>query len=239
MTRGPIDYRRVYVIGDIHGRSDSLDRIVRAIHQDLDSPDRLAEDCLTVTLGDYLDRGPDSRGVIDRLSRSPFPTPYIALKGNHEELFDGFLHDGSTWHYWWQLGGLQTLNSYGIEIAPLMMKNDFDAASVALRAAVPPAHLQFLKSLRLSLELEYYFLCHAGIRPGIPFDQQSQHDLLWIREEFLASELNFGKVVVHGHTPVKQPEVLHNRINIDTAAFATGRLTCLVLEGAEHRFLTT
>ena len=120
-----------------------------------------------------------------------------------------------------------------------MVKADFEAASVALRAAVPPSHLQFLLSLRLSLELEQYFLCHAGIRPGIPLHQQSQNDLLWIREEFLASELDFGKIVIHGHTPVKEPEVRRNRINIDTAAFATGRLTCLVLEGPRHRFLTT
>ena len=202
----------------------------------------LAEDCLTVTLGDYLDRGPDARGVLNRLSRNPFPTRYIALKGNHEELFEGFLRDASTGQHWWQLGGLQTLDSYGIDVAPLLTKSDFEtasAASAALRATVPAAHLEFLLSLRLSLELDQYFFCHAGIRPGIPFDQQTQDDLLWIREEFLASTVNFGKIVVHGHTPVKQPEVLRNRINIDTAAFATGRLTCLVLEGARHRFLAT
>jgi serine/threonine protein phosphatase 1 len=104
---------------------------------------------------------------------------------------------------------------------------------------VPPEHLQFLASLRLSLDLDRYFLCHAGIRPNVPFEQQSRQDLLWIREEFLTSTLHFGKIVVHGHTPVRQPEVLANRINIDTAAFASGQLTCLVLEGASYRFLTT
>lgn len=229
----------MYVIGDIHGRSDLLDQVAQEIRRDLDRTGESAENCLTVTLGDYLDRGPDSRGVLERLSRNPFPTQYIALKGNHEELFEGFLHDASGWEFWWQLGGLQTLNSYGIPVATLVVRADFEAASVALRAAVPPSHLQFLLSLRLSLELEQYFLCHAGIRPGIPLHQQSQNDLLWIREEFLASELDFGKIVIHGHTPVKEPEVRRNRINIDTAAFATGRLTCLVLEGPRHRFLTT
>ena len=232
-------YRRVYVIGDIHGRSDLLDSVVKGIQRDLDSAGESEKDCLTVTLGDYLDRGPDSRGVLDRLSRNPFPTRYIALKGNHEELFEGFLRDTSAWHHWWQLGGLQTLNSYGIAVTPLMMKSDLEAVAVALRAAVPLRHQQFLSSLQPSLELDRYFLCHAGIRPGIPFDQQSQNDLLWIREEFLSSTMSFGKIVIHGHTPVRQPEILWNRINIDTAAFATGRLTCLVLEGPRYRFLTT
>jgi serine/threonine protein phosphatase 1 len=192
-----------------------------------------------VTFGDYLDRGPDSRGVLDRLACDPFPTPYVALKGNHEELFEDFLHDPAVGPRWLTLGGLKTLRSYDASLVPLMAQKNFTAASHGLRAAVPAEHLQFLASLRLSLDLDRYFFCHAGIRPNVQFEQQSRQDLLWIREEFLASTLNFGKIVVHGHTPVRQPEVLANRINIDTAAFASGRLTCLVLEGASYRFLTT
>ena len=239
MTQGPIVYRRVYVIGDIHGRSDSLDRVVRAIHQDLDGGESLAEDCLTVTLGGSIlivDLMPAACSTVCRVIRFPLGT--LRSKVIMREFFEGFLRDASTGRHWWQLGGLQTW-ILRHRCRAVVTKSDFEtasAASAALRATVPAAHSEFLLSLRLSLELDRYFFCHAGIRPDIPFDQQTQDDLLWIREEFLASTVNFGKIVVHGHTPVKQPEVLRNRINIDTAAFATGRLTCLVLEGARHRF---
>ncbi len=119
-----------------------------------------------------------------------------------------------------------------------MVGRNYEDAAEALRAALPPQHREFLSSLRLSLDLGRYFLCHAGIRPGIPFDRQDPEDLMWIREEFLLSRVDFGKVVVHGHTPTEEPEVLPNRINIDTGAFATGRLTCVVLEEGKHRFIT-
>jgi serine/threonine protein phosphatase 1 len=233
----PNYYRRIYVIGDIHGRLDLLDRIVQEIEHDLAIVP--TEPCLTITLGDYVDRGPDSRGVLDRLSRNPFPTAYVALKGNHEELFEGVLLQASfeAVQHWLKLGGLQTLQSYGVPVKPALGLVDFSRALEALRAAVSPDQIKFLKSLRLSLELDRHFFCHAGIRPGVSFEDQRQEDLLWIRDDFLGSKLNFGKMVVHGHTPVLQPEVLPNRINIDTAAFATGRLTCLVLEGDSHRFL--
>ena len=106
-----------------------------------------------------------------------------------------------------------------------------------LRAAMPAEHLKFLQSLKTSYSHGKYFLCHAGVRPGVPLDRQSDEDLLWIRDEFLSSKMNFGKIVVHGHTPVEAPEVLPNRINIDTGAFATGQLTCVVLDESGHRFL--
>ena len=107
-----------------------------------------------------------------------------------------------------------------------------------MAASMTSEHFAFLDSLKLSLTTGRYFLCHAGVRPGIPLDRQNEDDLLWIRGEFLASTADFGKIVVHGHTPVAAPEVLKNRINIDTGAFATGRLTCIVLEAGHHRFLT-
>ena len=97
--------------------------------------------------------------------------------------------------------------------------------------------MNFLQSLKTSLSHGKYFLCHAGVRPGVPLDRQSEDDLLWIRDEFLSSKMDFGKIVVHGHTPTEEPEVLPNRINIDTGAFATGRLTCVALDGKGHRFL--
>jgi len=120
-----------------------------------------------------------------------------------------------------------------------MIGKGFEEASSALRQAVPPEHLRFLASLKLSISVGEYFLCHAGVRPGVPLEYQRAADLLWIRDEFLSSRKSFGKIVVHGHTPTESPELLSNRINIDTGAFVTGRLTCLVLEGESRRFLST
>jgi serine/threonine protein phosphatase 1 len=228
---------RLYVIGDIHGRADLLDRITEEIRRDLEA--RPVGDALTVTLGDYVDRGPDSRGVLDRLARNPFPTPYLALKGNHEEIFQAFPDEpwrGPDWRY---LGGLETLHSYGIPVAPLMRGKGYEEAAETLRDRLPLEHADFLSSLKISISTGDYFLCHAGVRPGIPLDRQSTEDLLWIRDEFLDSRADFGKIVVHGHTPAEQPEVRPNRINIDTGAFATGRLTCVVLGDDPPRFLST
>ncbi len=228
--------RRLYAIGDIHGHLDLLDRMAGLIARDLAGVP--AEECLTVTLGDYIDRGPASRGVVERLSRNPFPTPLIALRGNHEALLDAFLADPDTGGHWRHYGGLETLHSYGVDVGHVMMGRYYDAASEALAAALPPSHVQFLASLRTSVTVGRYFLCHAGVRPGVPLDRQSEEDLLWIRDEFLASRADFGKRVIHGHTPAAEPEVRPNRINVDTGAFMTGRLTCVVLEGERVRFLT-
>ena len=231
-----LDRTRIYVIGDIHGRLDLLDRMVDHISRDLDA--NPCSDCMTVTLGDYIDRGPDSRGVLDRLVRNPFPTDFIALKGNHEALLEMFLDDPAVAEHWRRLGGLETLHSYGVPVSNLMMGANYERAARQLQAAVPDEHFRFLASLKTSIIAARYFLCHAGVRPGIPLERQSVEDLLWIRDEFLNSTVDFGRIVVHGHTPSERPEVLPNRINIDTGAFATGRLTCVVLERAEPRFLT-
>ena len=230
-----LDVSRIYVIGDIHGRLDLLDTLIGKINADLKSAP--TPEPLTVTLGDYIDRGPNSRGVLERLAQNPFPMPYVALKGNHEELLTTFLDDPSILDKWRRLGGMETLHSYGVPVSKLMVGTGFDEAAARLRAALPEAHLRFVSSLKLSASSSTHFFCHAGIRPGIPLDRQSADDLLWIRQEFLNSKINFGKRVVHGHTPTERPEVLPNRINIDTGAYATGRLTCLVLEGDQHRFL--
>jgi len=231
-----VEPRRVYVIGDIHGRADLLDRMIAAIAGDLTA--RPCDQCLTVTLGDYIDRGADSRGVVERLARNPFPTRFVALKGNHEDLLATFLANPASAEVWRRNGGLETLFSYGVDVAPLMRGRDYDRAADALRAALPAAHVAFFAALPLTLTAGRYFLCHAGVRPGIPLARQSEDDLLWIRGEFLDSTADFGKIVVHGHTPTPEPELLPNRINVDTGAFMTGRLTCAVLEEAEVRFLT-
>ena len=228
---------RLYVIGDIHGRADLLDQIVEKIRDDIATHREI--DCVTVTLGDYVDRGPNSRGVIDRLSRNPFPTRYIGLKGNHEALLEAFLRDPSVADRWRKLGGLETMHSYGVPISELMVGRGYDQAAKALKAAMPPEHIRFLSSLEPFVMIGKYFLCHAGVRPHVPLPWQNINDLLWIREEFLDSDIVFEKMIIHGHTPHEWPEVRPNRINIDTGAFATGRLTCLVLEEQQERFLFT
>jgi serine/threonine protein phosphatase 1 len=194
-----LDRARIYVIGDIHGRSDLLDRMVQEISRDLDTSPITG--CVTITLGDYMDRGPDSRGVLDRLVRNPFTTDFVALKGNHEVLFEAFLDDPAVAEHWRRLGGLDTLHSYGVPVGNLMMGANYEQAATALEAAVPDEHFKFLASLKRSIITERYFLCHAGVRPGIPLGQQSIEDLLWIRGEFLQSTTDFGRIVVHGHTP--------------------------------------
>jgi serine/threonine protein phosphatase 1 len=173
--------------------------------------------------------------VLDRLIGNPFPTPLVALKGNHEALLEAFLTNPEVGKHWRSLGGLETLYSYRVPITG----KDYTEVADRLRAALPADHMSFLQSLKTSLGHGKYFLCHAGVRPGVPLEMQQEEDLLWIRDEFLNSEMDFGKIVVHGHTPHPEPEVLPNRINIDTGAFATGRLTCVVLEGERHRFLAT
>jgi serine/threonine protein phosphatase 1 len=212
-----------------------LDRMIDEIARDLSR--RPVADALTVTVGDYVDRGPDSRGVIERLTQNPFATRFVALRGNHETILEEFLRDPSIAGYWRRLGGLETLHSYGVDVAPLMRGKGEAAAAAALRAAMPPSHVAFLASLRLTLSIGRYFFCHAGVRPGVPLARQREDDLLWIREEFLDSTADFGKFVVHGHTPCAEPELRHNRVNVDTGAFMSGRLTCAVLEESGIRFL--
>jgi len=228
--------RRCYIIGDIHGRLDLLDQLIAKINSDAKEH---GGECLTVTLGDHIDRGPSSRGVLDRLISNPFPGPYIALKGNHEELLETFLGDPTSGSYWRHLGGLETLHSFGVPVRRLMVGQDYNQAAEQLQATLSPTQKKFLASLKMSLTVGRYFLCHAGVRPGVSLAHQRADDLLWIREEFLDSQLDFGKVVVHGHTPVVKPQSLPNRINIDTGAFATGRLTCVVLDGEHRRFIST
>jgi len=211
-----------------------LQRAIDAIRRDTEER---GPDAVTVTLGDYVDRGPASREVLDLLAGNPFPTAYVALKGNHEAVFERFLSAGEGGDHWRKFGGVETLHSYGVPVSDVMMGRNFESAAERLRGALPDAHRGFLASLKTSYTRGGYFFCHAGVRPGVALDRQSDADLLWIREDFLASTVDFGKIVVHGHTPVEAPDVRSNRINIDTGAFITGQLTCVVLEANTHRFL--
>jgi serine/threonine protein phosphatase 1 len=164
---------------------------------------------------------------------------YVALRGNHERMLETFLSDPSAASQWRQLGGLETLHSYGVPVDQVMIGRGYDEAAAALRASISQEQVNFLSSLKNWYSVGGFFVCHAGVRPGVPLERQSDDDLLWIRGEFLKSKVDFGKLVIHGHTPVEWPEILPNRINIDTGAYLTGRLTCLVLDRGVRRFIFT
>jgi len=230
----------IYAVGDIHGRLDLLDRMLGMIRGD--AAFRAAERKTIVYLGDYVDRGPDSRGVVDRLIAGP-PAGFeqVCLMGNHEAWLLDFLEDPSSGAGWLMNGGAATLASYGVPAG-------HGAATTLARIellrqtfveAVPQGHRDFLGTLARSWRAGDYAFVHAGVRPGVALEEQRLQDLLWIRDEFLFSEADFGPMIVHGHTIEDRPDERANRIGIDTGAFATGRLTCLCLEGAERRYLET
>lgn len=233
------DGLRLYAIGDVHGRDDLLVRLMDDIEQDGRARPEARK--ILIFLGDYVDRGLQSKQVIDRLS-GPMPEGFEAvfLKGNHELAMLQFLEDaqfGRTWKYY---GGLETLHSYGItELTLSDDPVDFEHARRKLMAVLPDSHRHFLETLSLSIEFGGYFFAHAGVRPGVSLSRQIEEDLLWIRDDFLESRASFGKMVVHGHTPKEEAVFRSNRIGIDTGAYMTGVLTCLVLEGASRRLLQT
>ncbi|HUK59394.1 MAG TPA: metallophosphoesterase [Stellaceae bacterium] len=230
---------RLYAIGDIHGRDDLLAQLTLLVHED--AYRRKAPRNVVIYLGDYVDRGPDSRAVIERLLRAPLPGfESVHLKGNHEDFMLRFLDDIGVASGWLTYGGMETLESYGVEApSPHAPPAELLRAQEGLRRALPQEHLGFLRGLRLSHEEGDYAFVHAGVRPGVPFAAQRADDMLWIRDEFLQSQASFGRVVVHGHSITSDPDVRTNRIGIDTGAFASGRLTALVAEGTEWYFLQT
>jgi serine/threonine protein phosphatase 1 len=223
---------RIYAIGDVHGRADLLEQVFRRIDEDRAAAPVLRP--IEVMLGDYVDRGPASRAVLDCLIDRRRVREMICLRGNHEIFLTEFLDHPVVLDEWRRYGGLETLMSYGL--APTMKA---DPANVAaqLRQALPAEHLAFLYGLAASFACGDFLFVHAGVRPRVPLDRQDDHDLSWIRDDFLLHEEEFEKVVVHGHTPVAEPDVRANRINIDTGAYATGRLTCLAIEGDELTFI--
>lgn len=228
---------RLYAIGDIHGHADLLAVLLKKIYRDgTQIPDRQK---ILIYLGDYVDRGAHSRQVIEMLLLSlPPGFEAIYLKGNHEEALLQFLEDAAFGAEWKYYGGLETLLSYGI--TGLTRADDsqaFEQIREDFQAAVPSEHLNFLKTLQLNTSFGDYFFVHAGVRPGIALERQLGHDMLWIRDEFLEARSSFGKVIVHGHTPVDAPEFHKNRINIDTGAYITNTLTCLVLDGTEQALI--
>lgn len=232
--RVPAD-TRIYAVGDVHGRADLLASLLQRIDRDLKA--RPVARALEVFLGDYIDRGSDSRLVLDLLIGRQRHRETVFLKGNHELYALAVLANPSVLAEWTRIGGVPTLVSYGVNPSGRTDPQAANDVALAFRNAMPEDHHRFLESLAPSFSCGDFFFTHAGVRPGIPLQKQSEDDLLWIREDFLLHEGNFGMVVVHGHTPAMEPDVRENRINIDTGAYATGRLTCLVLEGDQISFL--
>jgi serine/threonine protein phosphatase 1 len=226
---------RVYAIGDIHGRIDLLREVFDRIDASIEAYP--VKHALHILLGDYIDRGPHSREVIDALLARKRQHAIVCLKGNHESYAMQILNDPSILSEWTQWGGINTLLSYGVKPSTRNDPQDDKVVAGAFRVALPESHRNFIQSLALSFTCGDYFFTHAGVRPGVPLNEQREQDLLWIREDFLLHEEDFGKVIVHGHTLTAEPDVRPNRINIDTGAYATGRLTCLVLQGDEMRIL--
>jgi serine/threonine protein phosphatase 1 len=222
---------RVYAVGDIHGRFDCLEQLERRIarHAAEAAP---AEEALVIFLGDYVDRGPQSRQVIDRLAAGSFAGLRARyLMGNHEDAMLGFLQDAPAHADWLSFGGVATLASYGVRPSLTASRDDIVAMQHALLEAVPRAHVRFLESLELWIELGGYLFVHAGIRPGLALGAQRRMDLLAIREPFLSTKAALPWRVVHGHTVLPEPILGPFRISLDTGAYATGRLSCAVIEG--------
>jgi serine/threonine protein phosphatase 1 len=228
----------IYAIGDVHGRLDLLLKLEAMIQADM--AQQQPTDSMLIMLGDYIDRGPDSRGVVNHLtSVQSICRRRIYLKGNHEQFLLDFLRDPAVLDDWSNLGGLDTLRSYRVKTTGTASLRAPEVVQAELRASIPDDHLAFLQSLALSYETPTHFFSHAGVNPSRSLSRQTPEDLMWIRGKFLTHRGSYGKIVVHGHTPRPEPECLHNRIGIDTAAFATGRLTCAVLDGSACRFMTT
>ena len=231
--------RRVYAVGDVHGRIDLLRRLNACIRADADAAP--AGSRVVVYLGDYVDRGARSRGVLDCLIEEPLPGfETVHLLGNHEAFLLEFLDDPARGDLWVCNGGDATLRDYGVDPEdPEVRAGGWKGVRDRFLCALPERHLDFLRGLPLArVEGDYVFV-HAGIRPGVPLEEQEPSDLLWIREGFLDCEDDLGKVVVHGHTPSRDVQVRPNRIGIDTRAWTSDILTCVVLHDGERAFIQT
>jgi serine/threonine protein phosphatase 1 len=236
-TAGPRGYR-AYAVGDIHGRLDLLDDMLRMIEEDI----RRRRKCrnILVFLGDLIDRGPQSAQVVERLSRyRPDFAKTVFLMGNHEEVMLRVLAgDTGLLGDWLKFGGVECVRSYGIDPQALLASNASDALA-ALKDAVPQEHVDFIRGFADTLSFGSYLFVHAGIRPGVPLAEQAQKDLRWIRNPFLDDTRDHGFIVVHGHTITRQVDECSNRIGVDTGAYRSGLLTALAIEGPRRWFLQT
>lgn len=230
---------RVVAVGDIHGMLKELRELDEKVA-------RLQSENIRTTfvfLGDYVDRGPDSAGVIDYLlnlkKRLPANDEVIFLRGNHEQLLIDFLENkNDEVLLWLRSGGFEALQSYGVFLNRKHTKLQLNAARDELNRKIPTTHVQFFQETRLSHTIGDYFFCHATVDPDIAFDKQVAKDLLWSRNTKFLDDHFIGKLIVHGHTPVKLPVLAKGHANVDTGAYATGQLTALILFEAERYFVS-
>lgn len=232
------DGQRVYAVGDVHGRADLLERLLAEI--DRDDSSRTPARTEIIFLGDLVDRGPDSKRVLDLvidLDRSG--RTVRVLRGNHDDVFlRATKGDARATRHLHKMGGRPTLLSYGIS------EEEYDQVGYAeltrhLHELVPPHHVALLEGMENMAVVGDYVFVHAGVRPGVPLDEQTREDLCWIRNDFLDHRGDFGGLVVHGHSISDEVDVRPNRIGIDTGAYASDRLTAVGLEGSERWFLST
>lgn len=233
-----IPNQRVYAIGDIHGCLKEARELLQRIKTDND----YRGECKTylIFLGDVVDRGPDTRGVVELLMDFPysFAQP-LFIMGNHEEIMVRALSgEPELLPDWLEYGGLSCAESYGVPQSQLL-GFDVDTIEFVLKSAIPQSHIEFLREFLESIQFGDFLFTHAGIRPGVPIDQQNSRDLRWIREPFLNHRGDHGVVVVHGHTISDQVDVKRNRIGVDTGAYKTGRLTAICIEESQVSYLST
>ena len=227
---------RAYAVGDIHGRLDLLDHLLERIETDIS--EREPRRNFIIFLGDYVDRGPDSAGVLERLLTYRLDgAETVFLAGNHEELFLRVMRgDSSVLSQWLKFGGAECVESYGVNVAQLLRLPRSEAVAL-LQAKIPASHVDFMAEMDDSYRFGDYLFVHAGIRPGIEIDEQSRADLRWIREPFLSHAADHGFIVVHGHTIVDDVEERRNRIGIDTGAYRSGLLTAVAVEDDRRWYL--
>jgi len=229
--------RLTYGVGDIHGRADLFEKMIERIRADSAA---VGERPLIVLLGDYVDRGPGSRQVLDRIIRLKQESwcDVEALMGNHEEALLQFLREPGYGVSWVEYGGGATLGSYGVSVPAMRTDPEaWEAVRDAFMEVLPRAHIELLSGLRVSLQSDDYFFVHAGVNPDVPLSEQGPQDFLWIRAPFLAAEKSCDYVVVHGHTPEEEPSNGRWRIGLDTGAYATGILTAVRLVRDERALL--
>ncbi|WP_127144988.1 metallophosphoesterase family protein [Pelagibacterium montanilacus] len=229
---------RIYAIGDVHGY---LERLVELERHILDDGTDCAGERWIVMIGDYVDRGPQSAQVLDHLL-APLPKGWhrICLCGNHELAMLSALSDHRAFRHWLRLGGESTLRSYGLDAKSVHeVERDWIGARSRLLRAIPAAHRRFLQTLPVMLETPDHIFVHAGLRPGVPTARQSEEDMVWIRDAFLESDHDFGRCVVHGHTPVKEAQIGRGRINLDSGVYIGGVLSAVRIEAGTARVLTS
>jgi len=235
------DGRVGFAVGDIHGRADLLGEMLNLLEERAETERREAGEPIIIFLGDYVDRGPDSAGVIDLMLQGR-PRGYVrhCLKGNHEQSMLQFMEAPLENRAWLLQGGAETLVSYGVQPPPPVTaaEDDWIAVAAALKERVPPAHLEFLRGLERYVVYGDYAFVHAGVDAGRSIEEQTDDDLFWSRDRFIASKRRFSHRVVHGHTPVDRPYADHRRIAVDTGAYASGTLSAARFEGEEVAFLS-